>query len=46
MIAPVVVSGLVLPDGRLELCEIVYLPPGPVQVTVQPVPMAPPSVDT
>jgi hypothetical protein len=36
----VVVKGVVKDDGTLELSEKVNLPPGPVQVTVQPAPEA------
>jgi hypothetical protein len=35
--AAVVVEGRVQPDGTLEVAQKVNLPPGPVQVTVQPV---------
>src|SRR4051812_6983162 len=35
---PIVLQGVVRPDGTLELAEKVNLPPGPVQVTVQPAP--------
>ena len=39
MSTPVVIRGTLRPDGQLELAEKVALPPGPVQVTVQPVKM-------
>jgi hypothetical protein len=35
---PIILQGVVKPDGTLELFEKVNLPPGPVQVTVQAVP--------
>jgi hypothetical protein len=35
---PIIVRGVVKDDGTLELAEKVNLPPGPVQVTVQPAP--------
>jgi hypothetical protein len=38
---PVIVQGLVKPDGTLELEGTVSLPAGPVQVQVQPVPSPP-----
>jgi hypothetical protein len=34
---PVIVHGIVRPDGSLELNQPVALPPGEVEVTVQPV---------
>jgi hypothetical protein len=37
----VVVEGLVRPDGSLEVSEKLALPPGPVQVTVVPLPELP-----
>jgi hypothetical protein len=40
----VVVQGVVRPDGTLEIEGKVLLPPGPVQVTVQPV-FVPPEGD-
>jgi hypothetical protein len=36
---PIIVRGVVKDDGTLELAEKVNLPPGPVQVTVQPAPV-------
>jgi hypothetical protein len=38
---PVIVPGVVKPDGTLEVEGTVGLPAGPVQVQVQPVPMPP-----
>ena len=38
MSAPVFVQGTIRPDGTLELTQNPNLPPGPVLVTVQPVP--------
>lgn len=38
----VVLQGVVKADGTLELRENLRLPPGPVQVTVQPLGAAPP----
>jgi hypothetical protein len=32
----IVVQGMVLPDGRLEIADKVPLPPGPVEVMVRP----------
>ena len=43
---PVTVHGRVKPDGTLEVTERVDLPPGPVQVTVEPSPEAQPGADT
>ena len=37
----VVIEGLVRPDGTLEVSEKLALPPGPVQVTVMPLPELP-----
>jgi len=36
--APVILQGVVKPDGTLELTEKVNLPPGPVLVSVQAAP--------
>jgi len=41
MRAAVVVQAMVKPDGTLELPDNVVLPPGPVQVIVQPLPELP-----
>jgi hypothetical protein len=38
---PVVVEGLVRPDGTLEVGEKLALPPGPVQITVVSLPELP-----
>jgi hypothetical protein len=43
---PIIVRGVVKDDGTLELAEKVNLPPGPVQVTVQPAPQPVPPEDT
>jgi hypothetical protein len=40
MPAPVIVPGTLKPDGTLELDQMPNLPPGPVLVSVQPVPSA------
>src|SRR5207247_1285561 len=40
--AKIVVQGAIKPDGSLELAERLSLPPGPVQITIQPMPAAPP----
>ena len=40
-IAPVIVQGIVKPDGTLEEQGTVSLPAGPVQVQVQPAPLPP-----
>jgi hypothetical protein len=34
----IVVQGMVLPDGRLEIADKVPLPPGPVEVTIKAIP--------
>lgn len=38
---PMIVKGAVKPDGTLELAEPLKLPPGPVEIAVQPQPSAP-----
>lgn len=38
---PVVIEGLVRPDGTLEVGQKLALPPGPVQITVVPLPDLP-----
>lgn len=35
----IVLHGTVNPDGSLEMDRIVQLPPGPVQITIQPAPL-------
>lgn len=41
MTSPIVIQGVIRPDGTLELREKINIPPGPVQITVAPLPELP-----
>lgn len=40
MSTPIVVHGVVTADGTLQIAERLSLTPGPVEITIQPVPQA------